>query len=508
MPIRYVPNDPTSAFPERVVEKSAARGGGSLGFSLPPAPPEQVYPEADADFTYWQAREAALYALSVWDRVGVTLGRWQSGARQLPLEPESGVGLQAFYDRRALGFNTWHAGQTFFVAASADAVIHEVGHALLDAIRPDLWNSVYPEIVAFHEAFADCLCLFACLLDDQQRAHLLAAAADPAAALNQSSDASRIAESVAVTYGQSFSPSDPSATARDAFNTLRWTFAHTLPSLVSGGDLSSEPHSFSRIFTGCIYDCIRNIYVGGPANSKGLGEAAATIAELLVEATCNAPEGVEFFRRVGQAMVLTDRAQNGGAHQHAIGMAFAAHGITLGSSSLITPTMALSGEARSNGSVGLTSTARRDLTRRLNIGEDVRVRYRPVHLGGQRLVDAQCYRSLDLGRFNRSLKHVSVRISDSVLYDVDGATPRVMDALPRQSVCEEHAAALAAAVMDNNLLMENRKIIGRRRGAGGASSGKKRGNELHALPAFAIRKRRGKALLTRVRCACHTRPGH
>ena len=504
MPIRYLPNDPTTSFPARVVEKRPPRGAGKVGFSLPPAPPERIYPEVDADFTYWQAREAALYALSVWDSVGVTLGRWQNGARQLPLRPESGVGLQAFYDRTALGFNTWSAGQTFFLAASADAVIHEVGHALLDAVRPDLWNSVYPEIVAFHEAFADCLCLFACLLDDQQRAHLLATSVNPATALDQSNGASRIAESIAVTYGESFSPSDPSATARDAFNTLRWTFAHTLPSLVSGGDLSSEPHSFSRIFTGCIYDCIRNIYAGGPATSDGLGEAATTTAELLVEATCNAPEGIEFFRRVGQAMVLADRDRHGGNHQHAIGMAFAAHGITLGSSSLITPTMALSGGARSNGAVGLTATARRDLTRRLNIGEDVRVSYRRVQLGGQRMVDAQCYRSLDLGQFNRQLKNVSVRIADSVLYDIDGSTPRLMDALPRQSVCEEHAAALATAVMDNNLLMENRKIKGR----GRASGGKRRETELHALPAFSIRKRRGKATLMRVRCVCQTRPGH
>ena len=38
-------------------------------------------------------------------------------------------------------------------------VAHEIGHGLLDAIRPDLWSAAFLEVGAFHESFGDCIAI-------------------------------------------------------------------------------------------------------------------------------------------------------------------------------------------------------------------------------------------------------------------------------------------------------------------------------------------------------------
>lgn len=98
-----------------------------------------------------------------------------------------------------------------------------------------------------------------------------------------------------------------------------------------------------------------------------------------------------------------------------------------------------------------------------------------------------------------------MRVGDSVLFDVDKSTIRVMDSLPDQTLCEEHTRALVTALMDNHLLMADRQFMTRDKYR---SKKPTQANPLHSRPAFAIRKHKGKAYLTRVRCACHTRQGH
>ena len=268
MTIRFIRNDPQAPMAHSNIAPSPGRPGATVRFDMPAAPQERVYPDDDADFTYWQAREGAYRTLSVWDELRGGLGRWQHGTSSLRLEPNSGIGLQAIYDRQALRFSRWEVPTTVFVASSVDAVAHEVGHAILDAIRPDLWNSPYPEILAFHEAFGDCMALLVALFDDTQRGTLFNAATPPANVLDGDSSITRFAECVAVAYGKSFPPNHASATARDANNALQWAFPHELPPDAPGAGLSSEPHSFSRIFTGCFFDCIRNIYKAAPAHTR------------------------------------------------------------------------------------------------------------------------------------------------------------------------------------------------------------------------------------------------
>src|SRR5262249_30524837 len=67
-----------------------------------------------------------------------------------------GVDLNAFYDREGLKF--FHgsgAGRTVFSGESPDIVCHELGHALLDSFKPQLFDAASIEVAAFHESFGD-----------------------------------------------------------------------------------------------------------------------------------------------------------------------------------------------------------------------------------------------------------------------------------------------------------------------------------------------------------------
>ena len=535
MPIRFKPNDPRADAPDRIIHPSPGRSGGSIGFLLPPPPGEAEYPDDGAGFTHWQVREAALRTLTAWDEMAAPLGHWQHGQRRLSLLPDAGIGLQGTYDREALRFYRWEHPQPFYVGSSVDAVAHEVGHALLDALRPDLWQSPYPEIVAFHEAFADCIALLSALLDPLQSAALLATdSPDP---LTESNDISRIAESVAAAYALSFPVENASATARDANNTLAWDFPHTLAPTASGAGLSSEPHSFSRIFTGCIYDCVRRIFSLGAAETGQLQQAARVTGTLLVDAVNNAPAGIEFFRTVGRAMVLADRERHAGAHQHCISAAFGDHGIVLGSSSLVAPVAALAGSGQRGGSTNLMPEARQDLCRRLGLGQRARFRYRRIRLAGRRLLDATHQVTIDAGRYHRQLKNVKLRAPVSVLVDTLRARQRIVHTLPDRALTEEHVSCFVLSLLQNRLLIRGGTVLtadgpagsgptgsgptgsgptgsgpagSGPAGSGPAGSGPagdkgESDRDRAARPAFSIRKQHGELLITRIRCACQVR---
>ena len=63
--------------------------------------------------------------------------------------------------------------QTFFSGESTDVVAHEVGHGLVDSIRPDFFSVNFLEVAAFHEAAGDCVAVLTALSDLETRKALL-----------------------------------------------------------------------------------------------------------------------------------------------------------------------------------------------------------------------------------------------------------------------------------------------------------------------------------------------
>lgn len=116
------------------------------------------------------------YAVCSWTlrRFAHALGREPeySFAGPLRIEPYAFEQANACYDRerRALSFG-WFAcgadacgsrrGTLTFTAAAQDIIIHEMTHALLDGLRPNLLVPTNRDVLAFHEGFADLVAIFA-----------------------------------------------------------------------------------------------------------------------------------------------------------------------------------------------------------------------------------------------------------------------------------------------------------------------------------------------------------
>ncbi|HMA41093.1 MAG TPA: hypothetical protein VKP10_13555, partial [Gemmatimonadales bacterium] len=165
MPINFIPNDPRASGgpPMRRKTPRAERASTVAGFNYVAHGSPAPHPLGDPQFLFWQSREAALAAVAAYEGLeGKKVARWarSTNRRKLDLQPNAGTDLNAYYDGQSLSFFEYTTGtKTTWSGASTDVVAHETGHALLDQVRPDLWDSSYTETNAFHEAFGDCMAI-------------------------------------------------------------------------------------------------------------------------------------------------------------------------------------------------------------------------------------------------------------------------------------------------------------------------------------------------------------
>jgi hypothetical protein len=499
VPIHFLPNDPLALglLPPREQPPRPEPTDPQLGFRYDDsaaAIPESVFPLDSGEFRFWQCREAALATLEAWAALAPLPPAWQNGQRLLPLLHDAGPGLNAQYDRDSVAFfGRETAARHTYPAASADAVSHEVGHALLDAVRPDLWASVYPEPAAFHEAFADCMALLVSLFDPGSRQALLQAGGTLRAANFLEALAEDVAEGVRVE-----NPHDPQSQPRRALNALMWEIPVTLPPAGLPAALTSEPHSFSRIFTGCFYDTVSNIFAGQPAqDADGLLAAARTAGRLLIAGAQAAPEAPRFFQAVGRAMILADETATGGAHHVAIRDAFAAHQIAIGSTVMLAPTSGLAGPAPAvdpaSGTAHLPAAARRDLLARLGARRG-RLAVTAHRVGGRAVAKAVHRRDVALGKLDRRLKGVVAPAVESVLVGASAARAVVLGHLPNPGTTIDEVHHFVGTLLEHGAIAVG---TARRRAAGEAETA-------HAppLPTHRLRKRGGKRVLERARFLC------
>lgn len=187
--------------------------------------------------------------------------RW-AAVSQLNVIPRAGRMMNAFYDRRNLAFFydvDPVTNKTFFCADSADVVSHELGHAILDSYRPELWNMVSLEVWAFHEAFGDFWSAMNAIMCDEAIAYLLN---QTGGNLRTGNLCSNIAEEFGLVIWHM-----KQGNGRLSQNYLRCAYngyKYTPPALLGtdGPDtvLTGEPHSFSRVMSGALYDCFVRIY--------------------------------------------------------------------------------------------------------------------------------------------------------------------------------------------------------------------------------------------------------
>ena len=119
--------------------------------------------------------------------------RW-AAVRELLVLPRAGKDFNAFYNRKYLKFfhdKNPETKKIVFTCEAADIVAHELGHAVLDAIRPDFWNVQGKEGWAFHESFGDIMAVLSILQHEKVLNHAIQID------LNKSNVVSRLAEEMA-----------------------------------------------------------------------------------------------------------------------------------------------------------------------------------------------------------------------------------------------------------------------------------------------------------------------
>src|SRR5947209_12393884 len=115
------------------------------------APPAQIYAPGTSQFRFWTVAESLRRAADFWATVVPSSLTWEIGTT-LPVHLDVGLDLNAFYSRGGGGdqpglsfFHETVGGVTYFSAESPEVSCHELGHAVLDALRPELWDAALAE---------------------------------------------------------------------------------------------------------------------------------------------------------------------------------------------------------------------------------------------------------------------------------------------------------------------------------------------------------------------------
>lgn len=514
MPINFIPNDPlaTSSVAMRKQSAQPNRKASEAGLQFAQTFAEGQFDPGSPEFLFWQCREGALSAISVWETLNGPLKKWSTAAadsKKLILVPDGGDDLNAFYDRKHLAFFHHTTGsQTTFSGASTDVVAHECGHAFLDTLRPELFGSSVTEHGAFHEAFGDCMAILVALSDKETRLALLAASPD----LGKPNFVEATAEDLSDAVKRALGANHPAAAPRRALNDFKFQLPTTLPTSGPPPKLTSEIHSFGRVFSGCFYDVIRNIYANSATKDEAnLLAVAKTAGKLLAAGAKSATLGARFFQAVGRAMSLADQTMNGGVNHMAIDEAFKRHNVLLGSMSALMARASLSGPAPKVGaktqSAALPAATLRDLRERIGASQGSRLSLNPISVGSERMVEAVHQREVPLSKLAKELKGVVALASEAVVVGSAGKAAAMFSALPDPVSTTDEVTKFVETLLANGRISFERPKPPARKRAGFAAVAtpleveRVQGN----LPTHRIETKGGKKVLTRIRflCGCH-----
>ena len=307
-PVQSWQDDPANPFQEWVPVPDPSLK--PLAFALPtPQPPPGTYQLGTPEFRWWNAAAALRRTATFWGaRLGVQ--DWQIGPT-LPVSLDYGEDLNAYYDREALRF--FHGpgdGGTVFSGESPDILCHEMGHAVLDTIKPQLWDAVSPEPPAFHEAFADISAILSAL---QLPSMCKAVLDDTQGQFYRASRLSRLAEQLGAAIRLQYPDQVEVDCLRNAVNSFTYHDPVNLPQMAPASQLSAEPHNFSRVFTAAFFEILgamlhaKAALPNEPAPAE-LAQVSIEAADILVAGVRQAPVVPNFYAQVAGSMVQASAA--------------------------------------------------------------------------------------------------------------------------------------------------------------------------------------------------------
>jgi hypothetical protein len=336
--INFYPNDP-SAMEAPLEQIPYEKENIQLKWNIQgPSPSIGLYNPDTLEFQTYQINYTLYRSIGLWKNIFQDSFNSWSTTENLNVIPELDYkiegaknGFNAFYDREKLAFYFDVDDQTHktaYTCESVDVVAHENGHACLDAVHPDFWNVLLPEIPAFHEAFGDCSAILTTLTDSSVRKSFLKIQ-DP---LKESNFVSRLAEQLGhgifSRYGRDKSSAE---SLRDAINDFKYKDPLTLPNKGSDTILTKEGHSFARVFVGAFYGTLVKIYQLLSQEiidkDKALIQAANHAGQLLGTSILMTTVTPKLFKEIATGILKADQQLFQGKYKQSIIDAFIDKGI-------------------------------------------------------------------------------------------------------------------------------------------------------------------------------------
>ncbi len=237
---------------------------------------------------------------------------------EMLIHPHAGANTaNAFYssDAGSVNFFSYQDGDRNIrrTGMQPDVIAHEVGHAVLDAIRPSYIRAFNVPSGGYHESFGDMLSFIRALHEPDVVDQLKA---ETKGDLGKSNIASRLAEELGQTL-----IGTPSL--RDAINDHKFADQHFLSYTGNKKDgansFGTEPHAYANLFTGAFYDAFQATYEQAAADPdltfhQAIAKARDTMGHLLFRATELAPMGNPAYPEMAQAFIQADMLDNEGAN--------------------------------------------------------------------------------------------------------------------------------------------------------------------------------------------------
>jgi hypothetical protein len=291
-----------------------------------PRPAPARYSPGTPNFRYWATTEAVTRGINFWSSL-LPVGTTWSTSNPMRITLVAGVDLNANYTRVA-GLRFYHRvvhNMDIFSCESPDVACHELGHAILDALKPQLFNAANVETGAFHESFGDMSAILSALQLQSLRAKVLA---ETGGHINTNSRVSRLAEQLGWAIRQLAPTAVDQDSLRNAANRFMYRPPSTLPPTAPATQLSSEVHSFSRVFTGAFLDALAGMFkTTGAPNEANLRAVSHDMGQLLIDGVHAAPITSNYYSSVAAAMIQADRARFGGKYGRALTGAFVGRAI-------------------------------------------------------------------------------------------------------------------------------------------------------------------------------------
>lgn len=299
-------------------------------------PDSEPYDASTPEFRFWNANSALARAINFWGPLLPSGTQWSTNQQPMQVNLDEGEDFNAFYARDS-GLNFFHGRVdridppvTIFSGASPDVTCHELGHAILDAVKPELFNAMSLEVAAFHEAFGDISSMLSALQLLSLRDFVLK---QTRGQLNSNSRLSQLARQLGWAIRVQADPTAvDSDCLRNASNRFFYQDPTGLPTTAPAIQLSSEPHSFSRVFSGAFLDVLAAMFKIGPANfggsdSEKLLAITVDAGRLLIEGVRVASVAPGFYSQVAAGMVQADQSLTGGRYRTALASSFVQRGI-------------------------------------------------------------------------------------------------------------------------------------------------------------------------------------